>query len=55
MGVEQKGCDAEREHREPKVDQMGYPNRHRRIEQHEQVAHAHVDTRSCEARVQDAE
>jgi hypothetical protein len=39
----------------PEIDQVRDPDRYRRVEQEEKVTHAHVDTWSSEAGVQDAE
>ncbi len=53
MWVENEGSKAQGECGEPEVDQMGYPKRHRHVQQHDQSAHPQVDTRTREARIQD--
>ena len=55
MGVEHEWRDAQREDGSPEVDQMGHPKRHCGVKQQQQVPHAHVDTRTSEPRVQNAE
>ena len=55
MGVEQERRDAQRQDGRPEVDQVGNPDRHGGIQQQEQVSHAHVDTRTGETGVKDAE
>lgn len=55
MRVEHERCDTERHHGDPEVDQVRHPNRHRDVENDEQGAHAEVDARSRESRVQNRE
>lgn len=45
MGVEEEWRDAEREDREPEVDEVRDPDRKRDVEQQEKIPHAHVDAR----------
>lgn len=53
--VEQERRDAQRQNRHPEVRDPSRPDRQRHVKQHDQSAHAKVDTRSGEARVEDSE
>lgn len=55
MWVEQERSDTKRENRDPKVDQVRRPEREGHVKEHQQRAHAEVDTRTSEAREEDAE
>ena len=55
MRIEHEWRDAEGEDGEPEVDQVWDPDGHRRVQQEQQVTHAHVDTRRRETRVEDVE
>lgn len=55
MRIEHERRDAERKYGEPEIDEMGYPDRYRRVKQDKEVTHAHVDGWSCEAGIEDAE
>ena len=55
MRVEQERRDAHREDGYPEVRDPSRPDRQRHVEQHDERAHAEVDTRACETREQDAE
>ena len=55
MRVEEEGRDAQGQHREPEVDEVGRPDGHGGIEEHQDVTHAHVDTGAGEPRVEDGE
>ena len=53
MRVEQEGRDAHREDGHPEVRHPARPNGKRHIEQHDERAHAQVDTRAREPGVED--
>ena len=53
--VENKWRNTKSECRNPEVDQIWGPQRHRHIEQHNERPHTQVDTRSSKSRVQDTE
>ena len=55
MRVEQERRNAERKDGDPEVNDPWRPNRQSHVEQHDERAHAEVDTRACETREQDAE
>lgn len=55
MWVEEEGGNAKRHNREPEVEKVGDPNGHRHIEEDEEIAEAHVDAGTSEARIEDAE
>ena len=55
MRVEQERRNAERKDGDPEVNDPWRPNRQSHVEQHDERAHAEVDTRACETRVQDGE
>jgi len=55
MRVEQEWRDAEGSYGEPEVYQVGSPDCHRDIEEHDQGSHAQVYTRARESRKQYAE
>jgi hypothetical protein len=53
--VEHERRNTQRKYREPKVDEVRYPDRYRGVEQDEEVTHAHVDRWPCKAGVKYAE
>ena len=53
--VEHERRDAQRQHRDPEVDEEGRPDGHGGVEKQKQVAHTHIDTGSSETRVEDSE
>lgn len=55
MGVEHERRDTKRKDGQPEVDQVGSPYGDGRVEQEEQITHAHVDTRPSESGVKDRE
>ena len=55
MGIKDEGRNAQRQHREPEIDQMWDEHRECSVKQQEEVSHAHVDTWACETRIEDAE
>lgn len=47
--VKEEWSDAEREDREPKVDEMWYPDGERGVEEQEKIPHAHINARPRKA------
>lgn len=55
MRVEQERCDDERHNADPEVDEMGHPDCHRDVDEHQERPHAKINAGTGESRVQDAE
>lgn len=55
MRVEQERCDDERHNADPEVDEMGHPDCHRDVDEHQERPHAKINAGAGESRVQDAE
>jgi len=55
MRIEQEWRDAESSYREPEVNQVGGPDRHCDIKEHNQGPHAQINTGPCEPGEQNAE
>lgn len=48
MGIEKERCNAKRQDRDPKINQMWYKNCERCIKKHDQRSHAQINTWSGE-------